>query len=69
MRGSRAGGWATVDAQVLGHNATDYSMASSNQQAMINALTSGEAVTIGTIGSSNSSDTLLMACMDRTPTA
>ena len=53
------GGWmGTVDAQVLGHNATDYSMSSSYQQDMINALTSGKAVTIGTIGSSNSSDTL-----------
>jgi hypothetical protein len=53
------GGWmATVDAQVLGHNATDYGMGATYQQDMINALNSGEAVTIGTIGSSNSSDTL-----------
>ena len=30
------GGWmATVDAQVLGHNATDYSLNTSTQQAMI----------------------------------
>ena len=33
------GGWmATVDAQVLGHNATDYSLTDSTEQAMINAL-------------------------------
>jgi hypothetical protein len=53
------GGWmGDVDAQVLGHSATDYGMTANNQQAMITALTSGEAVTIGTIGSSNNSDTL-----------
>jgi hypothetical protein len=53
------GGWmGDVDAQVLGHSATDYGMTTNNEQAMIAALTSGEAVTIGTIGSSNSSDTL-----------
>ena len=46
------GGWmATVDAQVLGHNATDYNVTSSTGQAMINALAAGDAVTIGTNGS------------------
>ena len=53
------GGWmATVDAQVLGHNATDYSLTASTQQAMINALAANEAVTIGTDSSNNSGDTL-----------
>ena len=53
------GGWmATVDAQVLGHNATDYSLTTSTEQAMINALAANEAVTIGTDGSNNSADTL-----------
>ncbi|HEX4148444.1 MAG TPA: C2 family cysteine protease, partial [Pirellulales bacterium] len=43
------GGWmATVDAQVLGHNATDYMMGTATQQQLVNALASGEAVTIGT---------------------
>ena len=54
-----AGGWmATVDAQVLGHNATDYSVTTGNQQNAIAALTANKAVTVGTIGSSNCSDTL-----------
>jgi hypothetical protein len=54
-----AGGWMdTVDAQVLGHNANDYSLTSSTQQAMINALTANQAVTIGTDTSSNNGDTL-----------
>jgi hypothetical protein len=44
------GGWmATVDAQVLGHNATDYMMGTATEQQLISALSSGEAVTIGTI--------------------
>jgi hypothetical protein len=43
------GGWmATVDAQVLGHNATDYVMGTATEQQLINALASGQAVTIGT---------------------
>ncbi len=43
------GGWmATVDAQVLGHNATDYIMSTTNAQIAINALAANEAVTIGT---------------------
>jgi hypothetical protein len=43
------GGWmATVDAQVLGHNATDYEMGTATEQQLINALASGQAVTIGT---------------------
>ena len=46
------GGWmATVDAQVLGHNATDYFLTGSTatpEQTAINALAAGEAVTIGT---------------------
>ena len=53
------GGWmATVCAQVLGYNSTDYGMASSTQQAMISALAAHDAVTIGTDGSNNSNDTL-----------
>jgi hypothetical protein len=57
--GGIAGGWmATVDAQVLGHNATDYGVTAGTQQAMITALAANEAVTIGTDGSSNSNDTL-----------
>ena len=53
------GGWmATVDAQVLGDNATDYNLADSTKQAMINALAAGQAVTIATDGSNNSGDTL-----------
>jgi hypothetical protein len=43
------GGWmATVDAQVLGHNATDYIMTSTKEQIAISALTAKKAVTIGT---------------------
>jgi hypothetical protein len=43
------GGWmATVDAQVLGHNATDYTMSTSHEQQLISALASGQSVTIGT---------------------
>ena len=57
--GSIQGGWmATVYAQVLGHNATDYNLTTSNQQNAIAALTANKAVTVGTIGSSNSNDTL-----------
>ncbi len=44
------GGWmATVDAQVLGHNATDYLMPTTNEQVAINALAAKKAVTIGTL--------------------
>jgi hypothetical protein len=44
------GGWmATVDAQVLGHNATDYIMTSTKEQVAITALTAKKAVTIGTL--------------------
>jgi hypothetical protein len=39
---------ATVDAQVLGHNATDYSMTNSTEQYAINALATHQAVTTGT---------------------
>ena len=43
------GGWmATVNAQVLGHNATDYIMTTTGEQVAINALTAKKAVTIGT---------------------
>ncbi len=43
------GGWmATVDAQVLGHNATDYIMTTTKEQVAINALAANKAVTIGT---------------------
>jgi hypothetical protein len=44
------GGWmATVDAQVLGHNAIDYIMTSTKEQVAINALAAHKAVTIGTL--------------------
>ena len=44
------GGWmATVDAQVLGYNATDYIMTSTSEQVAINALAAKKAVTIGTL--------------------
>jgi hypothetical protein len=47
--GEIQGGWmATVYAQVLGHNATDYIMSATSQQAAITALSNKEAVTIGT---------------------
>jgi hypothetical protein len=53
------GGWmATVDAQVLGYNATDYIMTTTSKQVAISALAAKEAVTIGTISSSNNADTL-----------
>ena len=39
---------ATVDAQVLGHNATDYIMTSTPEQIAVNALAAKKAVTIGT---------------------
>jgi hypothetical protein len=53
------GGWmATVDAQVLGHNATDYNLTGSTEQAMISALAANQAVTVATDSSSNSGDTL-----------
>jgi hypothetical protein len=43
------GGWmATVDAQVLGSNATDYNLTASTKQAMVNALASHKSVTIAT---------------------
>ena len=43
------GGWmATVDAQVLGYNATDYIMSTTAEQVAIAALTAKQAVTIGT---------------------
>jgi hypothetical protein len=44
------GGWmATVDAQVLGYNATDYIMTNTNKQVAIDALAAHKAVTIGTL--------------------
>ena len=47
-----AGGWmADVDAQVLGYAAASYSLTSSAQQTLINAVTGHKAVTIGTINS------------------
>jgi hypothetical protein len=53
------GGWMdAVDAQVLGHSATDYNLTTSTRQAMINALAAKEAVTIGTDSSGNAADTL-----------
>ena len=43
------GGWmATVYAQVLGHNATDYAMSTTSQQVAVNALAAHDAVTVGT---------------------
>ena len=42
-------GWmATVDAQLLGYNASDYGMSTTPQQVAVNALAAHEAVTIGT---------------------
>ena len=54
------GGWmADVDAQVLGHGASSYALSSSSDKtALINAMTSKLAVTIGTNGSNLSSDAL-----------
>lgn len=53
------GGWmATVDAQVLGHNATDYIMTRTSQQVAINALAAHKAVTIGTLSWSGTKDGL-----------
>jgi hypothetical protein len=53
------GGWmATVDAQVLGHNATDYIMTSTNEQTAVSALTANKAVTIGTKSWSGTTDGL-----------
>jgi hypothetical protein len=46
--GIQSGWMATVDAQILGHNATDYMMSNSTQQQLVSAITSGLAVTIGT---------------------
>ena len=44
------GGWmATVDAQVLGHNGTDYIMTNTKEQVAISALSTHKAVTIGTL--------------------
>jgi hypothetical protein len=44
------GGWmATVDAQVLGYNATDYFPTAANKQVVINALAAHKAVTLGTL--------------------
>ncbi len=44
------GGWmATVDAQVLGYNATDYIMTNTNKQVAVSALAAKKAVTIGTL--------------------
>ncbi|MGA2062926.1 MAG: C2 family cysteine protease [Thermoguttaceae bacterium] len=43
------GGWmATVDAQVLGYNATDYIMTNTSKQVAVSALAAKKAVTIGT---------------------
>ncbi len=43
------GGWmGTVNAQVLGVNASSYVLANTNAQSLINALSAGKAVTIGT---------------------
>jgi hypothetical protein len=43
------GGWmATVYAQVLGRNATDYWFSNTPKQTLINALNSGQSVTLGT---------------------
>jgi hypothetical protein len=53
------GGWmATVDAQVLGHNATDYIMTTTKEQTAINAIAAKEAVTIGTLSWSGTVDGL-----------
>ena len=57
--GSIQSGWMTaVDAQVLGHNATDYFPSNATRTMMVNALAANQAVTIGTDTSNNSADTL-----------
>ena len=49
------GGWmGDVYAQALGHAAASYSMTNSAQQTLINAVTGGKAVTIGTVSSPTS---------------
>ena len=53
------GGWmATVDAQVLGYNATDYIMTNTKEQVAVSALAAKEAVTIGTLSWSGTEDGL-----------
>ncbi len=53
------GGWMSdVCQQVLGHSASSYSVTASTQQTMISALATHKAVTIGTINSSASDDSL-----------
>ena len=43
------GGWmATVNAQILGYNASDYMMTSATKQTLVNALSTNQSVTIGT---------------------
>ena len=49
---------ATVDAQVLGYNATDYIMTTTSKQVAINALAAHKAVTIGTLSWSGTKDGL-----------
>ncbi len=47
---SIAGGWmATVDAQVLGYNATDYVVATTSQTVAVDAIAAHKAVTIATL--------------------
>jgi hypothetical protein len=54
------GGWmADVDAQVLGHAASSYNLVTaSDQAALVSGMTNNMAVTIGTISSSSSDDSL-----------
>jgi hypothetical protein len=49
---------ATVDAQVLGYNATDYIMTNTKEQVAVSALAAKEAVTIGTLSWSGTEDGL-----------
>jgi hypothetical protein len=54
----QAGWMATVDAQVVGQNATDYIMTTTQEQVAINAVAANEAVTIGTLSWNGTEDGL-----------
>jgi hypothetical protein len=52
--GSIEGGWmGDVNAQVLGYRSSDYALSSTNKQVLVNALTTGRSVTIGTNGNTS----------------
>ena len=44
------GGWmSNVNAQVLGYNSTNYAFSNTQKQSLVNALSSGKSVTLGTL--------------------